>query len=343
MNRRLRRAPVIAAAAFGVALVAGLAPLMFASAAPTPNGTVYACVGPGTYGELRTRPSANATCAPGYTSTQWNVAGATGPTGPQGATGATGPKGNTGNAGPTGANGATGADGATGSTGANGATGPTGPTGIGSTGPTGDIGPTGATGPNGATGDTGPAGATGDAGPTGDTGAIGPTGDTGATGATGGQGPTGPTGGTGSSGTTGPTGPTGASGVSGIAATGVSTGVTMTETGAPPQYATIPSTPTVDVTIPASGNAFVYVAATFATTGGFAPTGFMSFAISGATTRAASDSTATFGKNGVSNALGFLVTGLTPGTNTFTLQGRADQGGTTVTFSNRSILVIPLP
>jgi hypothetical protein len=131
--------------------------------------------------------------------------------------------------------------------------------------------------------------------------------------------------------------------VSGLQATGVAAGVTMSPTGAPPPYVTIPSTPTVTATIPASGNAFVYLAATFATTGGFAPTGFMSFAISGATTRAASDTTATFGKNGISNALGFLVTGLTPGSNTFTLQGKADQAGTTVTFSNRSIVVIPLP
>jgi hypothetical protein len=76
-------------------------------------------------------------------------------------------------------------------------------------------------------------------------------------------------------------------------------------------------------------------------------TSFMGFAVSGATTRAASDTTAWVVKNpGNSQVLmqgsaTFLVTGLTAGSNTFMAKYRVDGG--TGTFANRTIIVIPLP
>lgn len=72
---------------------------------------------------------------------------------------------------------------------------------------------------------------------------------------------------------------------------------------------------------------------------------YMSFAVSGATTRAANDNDAAVMGSAVANigaTVGavLLITGLTPGANTFTCKYHND-GGTTWTFNRRSILVIP--
>jgi len=71
----------------------------------------------------------------------------------------------------------------------------------------------------------------------------------------------------------------------------------------------------------------------------------MSFSVSGNTTRGPSDLTAlaTFGSvgsggSGVQASAMYLITGLTPGNNTFTLQYRTSS---IAVFPNRSITVIP--
>jgi hypothetical protein len=102
--------------------------------------------------------------------------------------------------------------------------------------------------------------------------------------------------------------------------------------------------PSATVTIPASGAALVTV------TGQVAPpmggTGYMSFA--GANIGAA-DNQALIRDAGTSNSTGYLqasatfyVTGITPGSQTFTAKYRSSAGDT-VTFSNRHLIVVPLP
>jgi hypothetical protein len=96
------------------------------------------------------------------------------------------------------------------------------------------------------------------------------------------------------------------------------------------------------VTIPASGCALVIVTAgAFGSVGN--STAFMSFAVSGASTQAATDARAlaVAGNDIVRASATSLVCGLTPGSNTFTAQYRVSAG--TATFSNRDIVVIPLP
>lgn len=73
---------------------------------------------------------------------------------------------------------------------------------------------------------------------------------------------------------------------------------------------------------------------------------YMSFAVSGATTRAANDNDAAVMGSAVANigatvATNVVVTGLTAGSNTFTAKYHND-GGTTWTFNRRSLVVIPL-
>jgi hypothetical protein len=77
--------------------------------------------------------------------------------------------------------------------------------------------------------------------------------------------------------------------------------------------------------------------------------GAVSFAISGATTRVAADATSFLAEHITGNGSPglvmqgsgtYFVTGLIPGSNTFTLQYKSIVGGTQ-TFSNRSITVIP--
>jgi hypothetical protein len=73
----------------------------------------------------------------------------------------------------------------------------------------------------------------------------------------------------------------------------------------------------------------------------------MGFAISGATTRAASDAQAlalvrggSQGAVATQSSATFFVTGLTPGSTTFT--AKYDVNGGTGTFANRTIVVIPI-
>ena len=73
----------------------------------------------------------------------------------------------------------------------------------------------------------------------------------------------------------------------------------------------------------------------------------MGFAISGATTRAASDTQAFSvrgrqpGSLAAQGSATFYVTGLTAGSTTFT--AKYDVTGGTGTFVNRTIIVVPLP
>jgi hypothetical protein len=76
-------------------------------------------------------------------------------------------------------------------------------------------------------------------------------------------------------------------------------------------------------------------------------TAYMSFNVSGATTQAASDERAVIREHGSSTDTGgvqasttTVITNLTAGSNTFTLQYKSSSG--TSTFSNRTITVIPL-
>jgi hypothetical protein len=102
----------------------------------------------------------------------------------------------------------------------------------------------------------------------------------------------------------------------------------------------------VTVTISASGNALVTVTG-LETNNNNGGQSNMGFAISGATTRAASDTQALSFLNGgnqhqtVQNSASFFVTGLSAGSTTFTAKYDASLG--TSTFANRTIIVIPLP
>jgi hypothetical protein len=104
-----------------------------------------------------------------------------------------------------------------------------------------------------------------------------------------------------------------------------------------------------------SGKALVTVTANITAVGTRAAgvvQGFEAFAVSGATTIPASDTQSVMvGLVGSSNgsdtnqaqaSATYLVTGLTNGNNTFTLNYRSS-GGDTITYSNRNIIVIPLP
>ena len=123
------------------------------------------------------------------------------------------------------------------------------------------------------------------------------------------------------------------------AGTTTSTGYTATLTGGG-------TSPSATVTIPASGNALVIL--TGRVTASQNTTAFMGYAVSGATTVAASDTRALIREGGGSSSTGYVqasatyrVTGLTAGSNVFTLQYRTSSG--TGAFANRNIVVIPLP
>jgi hypothetical protein len=100
--------------------------------------------------------------------------------------------------------------------------------------------------------------------------------------------------------------------------------------------------PAVTVTVPASGKVLVAVTSGMQATNG-STSMFMSFALSGANTQAASDSRALIllGNNLQQSTASFVVSGLTPGSTTFTAQYKVSGSGT-ATFSNRSMFVIPL-
>ncbi len=76
---------------------------------------------------------------------------------------------------------------------------------------------------------------------------------------------------------------------------------------------------------------------------------YLSYAISGASTQAASDERAVIREHGTSSDTGAVqasttsvVTNLTAGSNTFTIQGKSSSASSTASFSNRTITVIPL-
>jgi hypothetical protein len=79
-------------------------------------------------------------------------------------------------------------------------------------------------------------------------------------------------------------------------------------------------------------------------------TAWMSFAVSGASTVAASDIRSLAREHGTSSSTGYIqasavyvVTGLTNGSNTFTAKYRVSGTTGTDAFANRSIIVVPLP
>jgi hypothetical protein len=187
----------------------------------------------------------------------------------------------------------------------------------------GPMGPGGAQGPTGPKGDKGD---TGDQGPQGVQGSIGPKGDKGDTGSTG---------------ATGATGPTGPSVGAGSASAYVATSQTTTST----TFADLATTTdTVTVTIGTSGSVLVNIYS-FMGNNTSPQICQVGFAISGATTRAASDDYSILAQNQVSgwndrrSGL-FLLTGLTPGSTTFKMKYKVSGG--TGTYTDRRISVIPL-
>jgi hypothetical protein len=99
--------------------------------------------------------------------------------------------------------------------------------------------------------------------------------------------------------------------------------------------------PTVTVTVPASGRVLVIVTAQINGSTGNAA-GFMSVFIDGAVTLGVADATSlrVAGNNAVRASATSLITGLTPGTHTFTAAYRLAGTGT-ATFAERNIVVIP--
>jgi len=103
------------------------------------------------------------------------------------------------------------------------------------------------------------------------------------------------------------------------------------------------TTDTVTVTVGASGKVLVIIYANIAVTGGYA---YVSYAISGANTVAATDTKAlifTLQYQQVPGGLSasFLETGLTAGSTTFKMKYRSD--GNSQTFANRRITVLAFP
>ncbi|HST68343.1 MAG TPA: hypothetical protein VLI94_01650, partial [Solirubrobacterales bacterium] len=194
-------------------------------------------------------------------------------------------------------------------------------------------------GDTGATGPQGPTGETGAQGPKGDTGAQGPKGDTGATG------PQGPTGETGAQGPKGDTGAQGPKGDAGLGTPSIASAAGITTRNANSYAAGSGGGTNPTVTLTTGTKAMVIV------TGFIDPEGdrtaYMSFAVSGATTQAATDARAVIREHGSSSGTGGIqastttvITDLTAGSNTFTLQYKSSTG--TSSFSNRTITVIPL-
>ena len=99
--------------------------------------------------------------------------------------------------------------------------------------------------------------------------------------------------------------------------------------------------PAVTVVVPASGMVLISVTAGMVSSNGNA--GYMGFVVSGANTSAATDPLALNlqGNQFVKASATFLLTGLTPGSTTFTAQYRTTGG--TETIHNRYIWAIPQP
>lgn len=106
--------------------------------------------------------------------------------------------------------------------------------------------------------------------------------------------------------------------------------------------------PAVTVTVGPAGKAIVFIAAACRPGNPGPASANASFAVSGATTVAAADTSAiTVGVTvgtpqiAVSPSGIFMVTGLNPGSNTFTMKYRSADAADTAEFANRSILVLP--
>ena len=126
-----------------------------------------------------------------------------------------------------------------------------------------------------------------------------------------------------------------------LATGAVTATVTTSESTTSTSYAALTTAgPSVTATIGANGLAFVTVSSYQYNSG--ANNTFHGFAVSGANTLAASNinSVTVFGTNAIGASLTVLLTGLTAGSTTFTSQ--YEVGGTTGTFSNRMINVVPL-
>lgn len=99
--------------------------------------------------------------------------------------------------------------------------------------------------------------------------------------------------------------------------------------------------PTVTLT---TGTAVLVTVCSFITSSTTSNSGYASFAVSGATTRAAADVDSCFLASGVANigstvSRTFVITGLNAGSNTFTMKYRKDGGAGTWTFGFRTITV----
>jgi hypothetical protein len=249
----------------------------------------------------------------------------------------------------------------------------------GTTGAAGAQGSTGLTGPAGATGTTGAAGAQGSTGLTGSAGATGTTGAAGAQGSTGLTGSAGPTGATGAVGMTfrGAWSNETAYAINDVVTTNGSSWIALTatngvdpttddgthwmavaaaglsgctnETVATSEFTTESATyidlsafgPAVTVTVPSSGNVLVTLTAFMSNTANAG--GYMGFQVE---TTEATDATSlhfegTSAGQGFQGSATYVVSGLTPGSHTFTAKYRASAG--VETFANRTIIVIPLP
>jgi len=112
-------------------------------------------------------------------------------------------------------------------------------------------------------------------------------------------------------------------------------------------YTALPTPgPSVTVDVPASGKVLLSVASGMAGSPGGSSC-FMSYALSGANTQAASDSTAVVlgGGNGqfLRASAASVFNGLTPGSTTFTALYKVNAANVSCTYSNRTIILIPLP
>jgi hypothetical protein len=154
---------------------------------------------------------------------------------------------------------------------------------------------------------------------------------------------------------TGGTGATGATGATGIGTPISSATAAGPDTTNSSGYATITNGPSVTATIGASGRAMVIITGlvTPNQVSGTSCEAFMSFAVTAGSTVAASDNNAIVRSAGTSGTTGgvqasatTVLSGLTPGSNTFTTEYHKGGGsGSTcngASFSRRTITVIPL-
>lgn len=132
--------------------------------------------------------------------------------------------------------------------------------------------------------------------------------------------------------------------VNGTATATVATGETTTSTS----YVDLTTTTdTVTVTIGSSGLALVVLYVNI-TTGAATSPGWMSYAISGGTTSAASDAKALsydsqYGAGTSAMGTAILETGLASGSTTFKAKYKISAGSSACTFANRRIAVITFP